>query len=152
MERLIGQRDDAIGFRALLGPDDGAAAAGQRQDGKRPGREEMLLGASLMIALVRDRCDDSRLVVGPAEALDTGAFAQPRARTIRRYHEAGRDGAAVAQLSGAAITVRFATRHRSGAQVDTERACLVDQEGDEIAVLDHVRERLAGCNLAVECE
>src|SRR5437667_213848 len=42
---IVGQRDDARGLARLLGPDDGGAAALQRQDRKRSGREEMLVGA-----------------------------------------------------------------------------------------------------------
>ena len=48
----------------------------QRQDGERAGRQEMLLGAAIMRALVRDRADDARLAVFPVHRLDAGHVAQ----------------------------------------------------------------------------
>ena len=56
MEAGIGQRDNPRRLLRLLGPDDrGAVAPGgvafQRQDRERARREEMLLGAPVMIAL-----------------------------------------------------------------------------------------------------
>src|SRR4051812_3316225 len=56
-------------------PDDGGAAAGQRQDGERAGRQEMLLGTPLMVALVLDRGDDPGLAIVPAMHRDAGLLA-----------------------------------------------------------------------------
>src|SRR5262249_20303787 len=78
-------RNDALRFRRVLGPHDGAPAAGQRQDGERPSRQEMLLGAAVMVALVRHRGDDGGLVIGPAKGFDAGQLAQPRPPPVRRH-------------------------------------------------------------------
>ena len=60
------ERDDALGFgvrsRSTRSRSD-ARLPLQRQDRERTGRQEMLLGAAVMIALMRDRGDDGGLVV-----------------------------------------------------------------------------------------
>ena len=70
--------------RGFLGPHDRRALAFERQDRERPGGQEMLLGAAVVIALVRHRGDDAGLAVGPAEALDAGALADAGARAVGR--------------------------------------------------------------------
>ena len=79
---LVRQRDDARGLAAFLRPDDGRAIAGERQNGERPGRQKMLLGAAAMRALMRDRRDNARLPIIPAEARDARALANGRARAV----------------------------------------------------------------------
>ena len=71
----VGQRHEPVRLARFLGPHDGGALALERQDRERPRRQEMLLGAAVMIALMRDGRDDARLSVGPAVARDPRAFA-----------------------------------------------------------------------------
>src|SRR5260370_37401632 len=66
MKILVGQRDNAFCFPRLFGPHDGRAAAREREDREGSGRQEMLLGATAMIALARHRGDDRGLAVTPA--------------------------------------------------------------------------------------
>ena len=82
VEAVVRQRDDALGLALFLGPHDRRALALERQDRERPRRQEMLLGAAVMIALVRDGGDDARLTVVPADAADAGRLADRRARAI----------------------------------------------------------------------
>src|SRR5262249_46904053 len=84
---LFGQRDDARRRLRLLGPHDrrtmaDGGIARQRQDRERPGREKMLLGAAVVIALVRDGGDDGGLAVAPAMAGDARALADRRTRAV----------------------------------------------------------------------
>ena len=55
----------------------------------------MLLGAALVVALMRDRRHEAGLVVVPADCLDVGQRAQLRACAIGRDRKAGADRAAV---------------------------------------------------------
>ena len=130
--------------RVVLGPHDRRALARQRQDRERPGRQEMLLGAAVVIALVRDRGDDRRLVVVPAVRGDAGLLADRRARAVGADQKPRRDRLAVGELHVDARSRALSKpRHRVGAQLDAERFRLVDQRVDQQPVLDHVRERLA---------
>src|SRR6201999_4352127 len=70
--------DDAGGFSAPLGPHQRRAFSRQRQDRKGTGGQEMLLGAALMVALMADGDDDTRLVIVPAMSGDAGAFPEFR--------------------------------------------------------------------------
>ena len=83
----------------LFRPHDGRALARQRQDRERPGRQEMLLGAAIVIALVRDRADDGRLVVIPAVGGDAGLLADVRARAVGADQQPRRNRVAVGQAS-----------------------------------------------------
>jgi hypothetical protein len=58
----------------------------------------MLLRAPVMVALMRNRRDDGRLSVGPAEALDAGRFAQPRARSVGGDQQSGGNRGTVGEL------------------------------------------------------
>src|ERR1700682_1113075 len=82
VKAVVGQRDDARGLVRLFGPDDRRAAAHERQNRERPGGEGMLLGAAVMIALVRDRRDYGGLPVAPAIAGDARALADRRMRAV----------------------------------------------------------------------
>ena len=84
VEFVVGQGNDAVGFIGRFGPDDRRAPALQRQDRKRSGGQEMLFGAPVVIALVRNRGHDAGLIVVPAETLDAGAFADAGSRAIGR--------------------------------------------------------------------
>ena len=103
VEFVVGQRDDALGLALVLGPDDRRAMADvgvvlQRQDRERSGRQEMLLGAAVVIALVRDGGDDGGLVVAPAVARDAGLLADRRARAVGGDQQAGGHRAAIREL------------------------------------------------------
>src|SRR5467141_2931337 len=81
----VRQRDDARRLLRLLGPDDGRAVAHggvafQRQDRERPGGEKVLLGPPAMIALVRDRGDNRRLLNAKAVAGHSGGLADSHSR------------------------------------------------------------------------
>jgi hypothetical protein len=78
----LGQRDDASGFPAVLGPHDRRPLAGQRQDRERTGGEEVLLGTAAVIALVRDGGRDRGLAVVPAIGRDAGAFTDAGMRAV----------------------------------------------------------------------
>src|SRR5260370_4806462 len=85
----VRQRDDARRLLRLLGPDNGRAVAHgggafQRQDRERPGGEKVLLGPTAMIALVRDRGDNRRLLIVKTLAGDFPALADRPTRTLRR--------------------------------------------------------------------
>ncbi len=75
MEFIIRQRNDARGFRALLGPHQRRTLASQRQDRKRPGGQEVFFGTSTMIALMADSDDDTGLVIIPAMGRDARTLA-----------------------------------------------------------------------------
>ena len=79
---LVGQRDDALGLARGFGPHDRRALSRERQDRERPGGQEMFLGAAVVLALVRHRGDDRRLIVIPAMRGDAGLFADLRARAV----------------------------------------------------------------------
>ena len=102
--------------RLLFGPHDRRALALQRQDRERPGRQEMLLGAAVMIALVRDGGDDAGLVVVPADAsrcrpASRIAERAPSAATRRRADSARAVADSVDRRCDPAPVVE--TRHRS---------------------------------------
>ena len=47
VEFVVGQRDDALGLARVFRPHDRRALARQRQNGERPRRQKMLLGAAM---------------------------------------------------------------------------------------------------------
>ena len=108
----------------------------------------MFFGAAVMIALVADGDDDAGLVVVPAMGGDPGALAQFRARAVGGHQQARLDDAAVGQRHIDAIGARIETRHRGGAEVDALGLGALDQRIDQMAILDHVRERLARLDIA----
>ena len=66
-----------------LGPDDRRRwLPVQRQDGERAGGQEMLLGAAIVRALMRDGADDARLAIVPVHRLDAGHVAQLRVDAV----------------------------------------------------------------------
>src|SRR5262249_8885016 len=144
--------DDTVGLVLLLGPHDRRAAALQRQTRKRPRREEMLLGAALMVPLVCDGGDDGGLRIVPAEALDAGGTPNRRARSIGRDQKLRGKYFASGEAHFHAFRPGVETRHRVGAQRNTAPLRLLDQRRDQRRVLDHVSERLAGRDLALEAE
>ena len=82
----IVERDDAFGLAGLFGPDDRGAMPGrvalERQDRERPRRQEVLLGAAVVVALMAHGGDDAGLAVAPAVGRDAGALADRRARAV----------------------------------------------------------------------
>ena len=112
------ERDERARVGAALVPDDARLAPGQRQDGERAGRQEMLLSHAFVVALVRDGGDDAGLVVVPAVGGNRGERAQLRARAVGRDGEAGAEAAAVGErkfgdvLTGAPARDRLPRRAR----------------------------------------
>ncbi len=99
------------------------AVAGQRQDRERPGRQEMLFGAAVMIALVRHGGDDAGLIVVPADAADAGALADRRARAIGGDQKLRRDASpSGGQLDVDALRVRLRSRSPRSARSSTPSA------------------------------
>src|SRR5260370_11156253 len=87
----VRQRDDARRLLRLLGPDNGRAVAHgggafQRQDRERPGGEKVLLRPPAMIALVRDRGDNRRLVIAKTAAGDSRALSDSRTPAVGGHH------------------------------------------------------------------
>ena len=89
------QRKQRARVGATLVPDNARLAAGKGQNRERTGRQEMLLRAAFVIAVVRDRRDDSGLVIVPADGLNVGEPAEFRARAVGGDSEARPQGAAV---------------------------------------------------------
>ena len=109
-ERIAG--DQFFGVGRALGPDDRRAVAGQRQDGERPGRQEMLLGAAIVRPLMRDRADDAGLAVLPADGLDAGHVAQPRLDAVGGDQQRGLQRHAVGQMHRRGAPARSKTPRR----------------------------------------
>jgi hypothetical protein len=86
--RLV-ERHDAGCIGAALGPYERAAVVGERQDGKGASGREMLLGATVMRALMRDGGDDARLVIGPAIGFDARCLAGGRGAPVGGNEEGG---------------------------------------------------------------
>jgi hypothetical protein len=70
----------------------------QRQDRERAGRKEMLLGAPVMIALMRDRRHDGGLAIIPAMTGDPCALADHRVRAVSGDQEPRRQHTAIREL------------------------------------------------------
>ena len=141
---LFAQSDDARGLGALLGPHQRRAVAGQRQDRKGPGGEKMFLGAAVMIALVADGDDDAGLVVVPAMGGDARrARAISSARRRRRPKGSPRSrcrrpaSRRRRRCANSKLVTAVALRSMPSA------SARFDQRVDQMAVLDHMRERLA---------
>ena len=122
----------------------------ERQDRERAGRQEVLLGAAVVIALVPHGGDDARLGVVPAMRRDAGALADRRARAVRRHQQPGADGGAILQSDGDAVGHDRGIGDRGVQELNTIRPRLRQQRREQRTVLDHVRERLARLDLAVE--
>ena len=108
----------------------------------------MFFGAAVMIALVADGDDDAGLIVVPAMGGDAGALAQFGARAVGRDQQARLDHAAVGQRHVDAVGARIEIRHRGGPEIDALGFGARHQRVDQMAVLDHMRERFAGLDLA----
>jgi len=157
----VRQRDDARRLLRLFGPHDRRAVAPggiarQRQDRERPGREKMLLGAPVMVALVRDGGDDGGLAVAPAVAGDARTLADRRARAVGGDHEPRGERIAVGQTHmgaiGGAVGRKLKIRDRRGPQRDAFVLRLRRQRREQRPILDHVGERLARLHVAIEAE
>src|SRR5262249_62042331 len=92
----------------------GAALEGE--NGERTGRQEMLLGAATVIALMLDRRHDARLRIVPPAGGDAGAPADPGTGAVSGNQEPRRDHAAVGKLDidmmGRTRVLRFALGRR----------------------------------------
>ena len=108
----------------------------------------MFFGAAVMIAFMADGDDDAGLIVVPAMGGDPGALAQFGARAVGGDQQARVDDAAVGQRDIDAVAARIETCHRGGPEIDALGLGALDQRVDQMAVLDHVRERLARLDIA----
>jgi len=90
--------DETFGVGGALGPDDGGAVAFQRQGRERSGRQEMLLGAAVMRALMRHCADDSGLAVLPVHRLDAGHVAQARTHAVGGDKQACLERTAIGEM------------------------------------------------------
>ena len=116
----------------------------QRQDRERSRRQEMLLGAAMMIALMRHRGDDAGLIVIPADAADAGrARGSPSARRRRRpaaRADSRRRRPSCTSMRSALVSKSVTASARSSTPSGFGA---LDQRVDQRRILDHVRERLA---------
>jgi len=122
--------------------------SGQRQDRERTRRQEMLLGAAAVVALMPDRDDDAGLIVVPAMGRDAGALAEFRARAVGRDQQGGRNNAAVGQRHVDTIGMRLIAGNRGRPEIDATGLGVLDQRIDQMAVFDHMGERLARFDMA----
>ena len=100
-ESLGRHGDEPRGFGRRHGPDEREPALGpvrgaQREDRQRTARQEMLRRAPVVGDLVRERRDDARLSIVPADRADPGGLAQPRAGAVGRDEQAGPHSVAAA--------------------------------------------------------
>ena len=141
--------------RALLGPDDrGAAGRVSGRIANGPAGRKCSSARPLMIALMRHRGDDGGLVVAPAVAGDAGALADRRARAVGGDQQARGDRVAVGKRAHRSRSARQLEirRPRSARRSTPSSLRLVQQRREQRPVLDHVRERLARLDVAVEGE
>ena len=152
VEFIVGQRDDAFRLARGLGPHDGRAFSRERQDRERAGRKEMFLGAAVVLAFVRHRSDDRRLIVIPSMRGDAGLFADFRTRAVSADQKPRGNRLAIGECNVDRMVRVFETADRARAQFDAEFCRLLDQRIDQVPVLDHVGERLAFLHLTAEGE
>ena len=112
----------------------------------------MLLGASLVVALVRDIDDDGGLAVIPAMGGDAGCAANTSSARRRRRRAGGRQSSAVGECRRHAVAIAQKCGDGRGLQADANLLRFCRQGIDQQAVLDHVGERLARLDLAGEGE
>jgi hypothetical protein len=154
---LFRQRDDARCLFRPLGPNDrrsmpNSRVALQRQDRERTGGKEMLLGTPVVIPLVRDGRHNGRLTVAEAVGGDARAFADRRMRAVRGDEKPRGERIAVGQRDVDVVARTLEAGDRRLPQGDAFVLRLLHQCGDERGVLDHVGERLARFDVAVEGE
>ena len=112
----------------------------------------MLFGAALVIALVADRDHDSGLIVVPAMGGDAGALAQFRPRAVGGHQKTRFDDAAVRKRHVDSVAARGKIGNRESAKIDPFGGRVLNQRVDQIAVLDHVRERFARLDISGKCQ
>ncbi len=110
----------------------------------------MLFGAAIVIALVRNRRDDRRLIVVPAMRCDAGLLADLRMGAVGADQQTGGNRFPSASATSIALPDIFKAGHRTRAQIDAELLCLCHQRIDQMPVLDHVSEWFALLHLAAE--
>src|SRR5262245_47652822 len=144
MKFRVGQRDDARRRLRLLGPHDrrtmaSGGIARQRQDRERPSGEKMLLGAAVVIALVRDGGDNGGLAVAPAMAGDARALADRRTRAVGSDQQTRGERVAIGQTHigavGGAVGRKLKIRDRRRRKRDAFVLRLRRQRRQQWAVL-----------------
>src|SRR5271155_485651 len=148
VEGVAWERDNTFGLGRRLGPDDRRAPAGKRQDRERARRQKMLLGAAMVLALMRDIDDNGRLSVSPAMRGDAGSGADCRAGAIGGDDEPRAQRGAAIEFGGLPVAVGAKLGDGGRQERDTFGSRLCGERIDEIAVLDHVSEWLARLDFA----
>ena len=147
-------RHDGSAFRRVLGPHDGTAVAGQRENGEGSGGKEMLHGSAMMRTRMRDRGHDADLRIGPADAFDAGAVAETRALAVRGDEKTGRDRAPARKRSVDGKRPCGEVRHAVGS-IGCDRRLGGDRGGKHAgkrAMLHHEGARAVLLHLVVEAE
>ena len=152
MEFLVRQRDHPLGVAIAFGPHDRDAISGQRQNRKRSGGQEMLLGAAIMFAFMRDGRDDGRLIVIPAMRDDASLFADFRTRAVGADQQACLERLAIGAGHNDRMWRDFEAVDRGRPQVDAEFLRLRHQCINQVPVFDHVCERLTRFDLTAKCQ
>src|SRR5208282_1496664 len=142
--------EQRAGVGAPLVPDDARPAAWKRQDGEWARREEMLLRAAFMIALVGDRGDDAGLVVVPADGRDLGECAELRARAVGGDRKAGAQQTAVGEPQRGDALARDPLRNRGREAPNLKPVAERGESADDIVVERHMGERAAAFGLELE--
>ena len=145
---VFAQCDDARGLGALLGPYQRRALSGQRQDRERSGGQKMLFGAAVMIALMADGDDDAGLIIVPAMGGDPGTLAQSRARAVGSDQQTRLNDPAVRERHVDAVGARIKAATAVAREIDAFSLGARNQRIDQMPVFDHMRERLAGLDIA----
>ena len=110
----------------------------------------MLLGATFVVALVRDGRDDARLIVVPAEDLDPSQPRELRARPVGRHRKPCAKRLAVRQGQFADVPARPPALHRSREARDAQPFADVGERARHVVVEGHMGERLAFLRIEME--
>ena len=142
-DEILGlELEERAGVGAALVPDDARPAAGQRQDGERAGRQEMLLRPAFVLALVLDGGDDAGLVIVPAERGNVGQRAELRARPVRRCRQTRPQASAVGKRKRRSVPAWRPVGDRSHNARHAEPVAERRQRRDDIVDEGHVGERV----------
>ena len=138
-----------------LRPDDRGTVAErpagrERQHGEGTGRQEMLDGAALVVTLVGDGRHDARLRVGPADPADAGLLSQSRARAVGGDEKSRLGSGSVGALDTDDFGPEHEAAHADRMQAHAGGAAGVQQRRRERAALDHMGERFARLDRALE--
>lgn len=103
----------------------------------------MLLGAPVMVALMRNGRDDRRLAIAPAHRRHSRERAQRRARAVGGDQQTRSDRRRAVDRRVDGVGAQRKSGDRSLPAFDAEALTPVQQPGDDVVVHRHVRERYA---------